>query len=140
MKNYKTIKHLMKANASILPSQKSVTSVRLADLNRLSNVLTRLLPKLFHFKQNCCCGSITRLLRALAKACLFYSIANIIVYPETKYTRSVANNSLKVPSNGGFTQLKWVTGFRIRRTIAQVLKTTFTKVNRSVFGVYRTYK
>lgn len=112
---------------SILPSQKSVTSVRLADLNRLSNVLTRLLPKLFHFKQNCCCGSITRLLSALAKACLFYSRANIIVYPETKYTRSVAN-SLKVQFSGRVAFIEMCNRFSrsMQCTIAQGLKTTFT--------------
>jgi hypothetical protein len=35
------------------PSQKRVTSVRLSDLKRLPKAVARLLPKLFHFKQNC---------------------------------------------------------------------------------------
>lgn len=38
-----------------LPSQNSVTSARLSDLNKLLNDVAKLLPKLFHFRQNCCC-------------------------------------------------------------------------------------
>jgi len=38
----------------ILPSQNNDTSVKLSDLKRLSNAVTRLLLKLFHLRQNCC--------------------------------------------------------------------------------------
>lgn len=41
-----------------LPSQNNVTSARLSDLNKLPKAVAKLLPKLFHFRQNCCCGSI----------------------------------------------------------------------------------
>lgn len=37
-----------------LPSQNRVTSVRLSLLNKFENVVARLLPKLFHLRQNCC--------------------------------------------------------------------------------------
>lgn len=37
-----------------LPSQNRVTSVRLSLLNKFKNVVARLLPKLFHLRQNCC--------------------------------------------------------------------------------------
>ena len=43
---------------SILPSQNNVTSVKLSDLNKLPNAVAKLLPKLFHLRQNCCCESI----------------------------------------------------------------------------------
>lgn len=43
---------------SLLPSQKRVTSARLSDLKRLLKAAARLLPKLFHFRQNCCCESM----------------------------------------------------------------------------------
>lgn len=36
------------------PSQNSVTSASVSLLNKLLNDVARLLPKLFHFKQNCC--------------------------------------------------------------------------------------
>lgn len=38
-----------------LPSQNNVTSARLSDLNKLLNDVARFDPKLFHFRQNCCC-------------------------------------------------------------------------------------
>ena len=37
-----------------LPSQNRVTSVRLSLLNKFENVVAKLLPKLFHLRQNCC--------------------------------------------------------------------------------------
>lgn len=41
-----------------LPSQNNVTSVKLSDLNKFPNAVAKLLPKLFHLRQNCCCESI----------------------------------------------------------------------------------
>lgn len=36
-----------------LPSQNRVTSLRLSLLNKFENAVARLLPKLFHLRQNC---------------------------------------------------------------------------------------
>lgn len=41
-------------SAKNLPSQNRVTSVRLSFLNRFENAVARLLPKLFHLRQNWC--------------------------------------------------------------------------------------
>lgn len=52
-----------------LPSQNSVTSARLSDLKRLLKEVARLLPKLFHFRQNCCCwDSISQPVRIMLLA------------------------------------------------------------------------